>query len=503
MSGNSRERPNILIFYPDQMRADAMGCAGNPVIKTPYIDRLAGEGVRFTNAYVSYPVCCPFRASLFTGTYAQDHGMYQNHFPLRADQVFLARLLKDAGYRTGYIGKWHLEGGPRPGFVPPGERRFGFDHFVGFNRGHFYLKSIFYRDDDQPYHCPRWEPEYQTDQLIEFIETSVARGDGNPFFGFVCYGPPHFPMHMPDYLRNLYDPGEVPLPPGVLGPEEHDAARRERLEHDCAGNPKAELGSHAGSGHKPQGERETEDELRRFIAEYYGMIAGVDHNVGRVLNALDRLDVTGDTVVVFLSDHGDMLGQHGYYCGIKKTAYRAAMQVPFIVRYPARFPAGETVDSLIDVAVDTMPSLLELCGVPIPGAVRGVSYLPLLDGTAAETRDAVMYQSMKMLDGDISEFTPVPERGLRTGDWLYVRQPSRRKMLFDLRNDPDELENLAGDGRLGPLMDDFDARIRAHMERTGDDWNLALEFPPENYLTQAEGRIHLEQEVLPRAIVVP
>ena len=105
------KQPNIIIIYPDQMRADAMGCSGNKVVKTPNIDRLAQEGVQFTEAYTSYPVCCPFRASVLTGKYAQGHGMVQNHFPLRGDQTFLAEMLGDAGYQTGYIGKWHLEAG--------------------------------------------------------------------------------------------------------------------------------------------------------------------------------------------------------------------------------------------------------------------------------------------------------------------------------------------------------------------------------------------------------
>ena len=136
------KRPNILLIYPDQMRYDAMGCAGNQVIKTPQIDRLSAEGVHFAEAYSGYPICCPFRASVLTGKYAQNHGMVQNHFPLRGDQTFLADVLKSNGYRTGYVGKWHLEGGPKPGFVPP-DRRFGFEHFVGFNRGHDYLSSIY------------------------------------------------------------------------------------------------------------------------------------------------------------------------------------------------------------------------------------------------------------------------------------------------------------------------------------------------------------------------
>lgn len=149
------------------------GCAGNACIKTPNTDRLAREGVRFENAYTSFPLCSPFRASLFTGKYAHTNGQFANHFPIPLDQECLAEILRDDGYRTGYIGKWHLYGGPKPGFVPPGKARLGFDHFVGFNRGHYYLNSIYYKDTDQPYHSTRYEPEYQTNQLIEFMDSSI------------------------------------------------------------------------------------------------------------------------------------------------------------------------------------------------------------------------------------------------------------------------------------------------------------------------------------------
>ena len=115
----SQSNPNILILYPDQMRHDVMACAGNPVIKTPFLDQLANEGVMFNNAHVSYPLCCPFRASLMTGKYAQSHGLTQNHFPIDTNQDFLANLLKEAGYQTGYVGKWHLAGGPKPAPIAP------------------------------------------------------------------------------------------------------------------------------------------------------------------------------------------------------------------------------------------------------------------------------------------------------------------------------------------------------------------------------------------------
>lgn len=498
----SQTQPNILIIYPDQMRADIMACADNSVIKTPFLNQLANEGVHFTNAFASYPLCCPFRASLMTGKYAQSHGLTQNHFPLNANQDFLAVLLKEAGYQTGYVGKWHLEGGPKPGFVPPGERRFGFDNFVGFNRGHQYLESIYYRETEQPYHCKRYEPDFQTDHIIEFIEGAVTNGSGKPFFGFVGYGPPHHPNDMPDHWRNMYNPAGIPLPPGTPDPELQRRVQQQRLEIDCLGNEKAMLKSRCAYGTKQPGEPETEAELRQFIAEYYAMVSNIDHNVGRILNCLDRLDVANNTMVIFLSDHGDMLGQHGYYCGYKPTGYRAAAQVPFIVRYPERFAAGRKVQALIDVAVDTMPTLLDLCGIDIPDAVQGISYLPLLDDSAPEIRTNVSYQTFKMVDGVKGEFTPVPERGIRTKDWLYVRQPNRRKLLFDQNADPDELTNLVDDPQYNALMDRFDEQIDAHMQATDDDWEIHLDFPPANFLTHGEAKRYVEEELLKNAIVI-
>ena len=467
-------RPNILIIYPDQMRYDAMGCSGNPVVRTPQIDRLAAEGVQFTEAYTSYPICCPFRASMLTGKYAQGHGMVQNHFPLRGDQTFLAELLRDAGYRTGYIGKWHLEGGPKPGFVPL-HRRFGFEHFVGFNRGHDYMSSIYYDDEGQAYHSARYEPDYQTDQLLQFIDSSAKAEDGKPWFGYVSYGPPHFPMDMPDYLRRIYRPEEVPLPPGVPDPELQRQVQTHRNEVLCGGDPRSGHKSHAAHERKPVGEPETEAEIREFIAEYYGMIHNIDWNLGRILNQLDSLGIAENTMVVFLSDHGDMFGQHGSFCGIKNQAHRAAMHVPLIIRYPARFARRQT-EALVDVGVDMMPTLLDLCGIAAPEGMHGRSYLPVLDGLTEEARDAIMYQVFAQKGANPTEFTPYAERGIRTKDWLYVRRKDARAMLFDERADYHEQTNLVEDPAHAAMMDAFDARISAHMEATGDDWDMVPIF---------------------------
>ena len=495
------KQPNILLIYADQMRYDTMGCSGNPVIRTPHIDRLAAEGVQFTEAYTSYPLCCPFRASVLTGKYAQGHGMVQNHFPLRGGQTFLAELMRDAGYRTGYIGKWHLEGGPKPGFVPP-ERRFGWDHFIGFNRGHQYMSSVFFNDQGQAHHSKRYEPDYQTDQVIDFIVDASTDRDGKPWIGYVSYGPPHFPMDMPDYLRTIYSPEEVPLPPGVPDMELQRDFQRHRNEILCGGDPRSGHKSHAANESIPIGEPETEEQIREFIAEYYGMIHNIDWNLGRILNELDRRGIADDTVVVFFSDHGDMFGQHGHYCGIKNTAYRAAMQVPLIVRYPSRFSPRST-GAMVDVGPDMMPTLLDIAGVDIPEDIDGRSYLPVLDGGADEARDAIWYEVFTQTGANPREYAPFAERGIRTKDWMYMRHKDKRVLLFDERADYHEQNNLVDDPSHVPLMDEFDARIDAHMKATGDDWEMSADFPPPDWITHDEAKKHLEEVLLPNAVVVP
>jgi arylsulfatase A-like enzyme len=499
----TQKRPNILMIYPDQLRADAMGCAGNPVVKTPFFDRLANEGMRFTNAYTHYPLCCPFRASVLTGKYAHQTGMYANHFPIPANQTFLAPLLKQQGYDTAFFGKWHLDGGTNPGFVPPGERRLGFDHFVGFNRGHFYTKAIYYRDTDQPYHCPRWEPDFQADHLIDYLDEREDKE--KPFFAYLCIGAPHYPNTMPKHLHDLYNPKDVNLPPGVPDPELQISTQRMKLSVDCAGDEAALDKSKAGESKKGPFDTESEEEIRDFMAKYYGMVTGVDYNIGRILNYLDKSGLAENTLVVMFSDHGDMLGQHGSFCGMKRSYYSASMHVPFIARLPGRIPAGTTNDGLIDVAVDTMPTLLELCGVDIPSEVAGVSQLSALEGKSETVRDAVQYQIIKQLSckGGGGGYLPVPERGIRTKKWLYVRKQHLRIALFDLENDPGELNNLVEDQSYAPVMEQLDQLIKKHMQETGDDWDLEANWPPPNLISKTEAKRIIETELLVNAVIEP
>ncbi len=488
----SNDKPNILIIYPDQLRADAMGCDGNPVIKTPHFDRLAQEGVKFEEAYTSFPLCTPFRSSLFTGKYNHSTGVFANHHPIPLNQEFLAERMKSSGYQTGYIGKWHLEGGAAPGFVPPGERRLGFDHFVGFNRGHYYQSSLFYRDSGRPYHCPRYEPDYQTDHLLQFMEHAQESND-TPFFGMICYGAPHFPFNMPDYLKRLYRPEEIPL-----GPTAGDVELQRRVTAELVSQGFPTASGVWGIGNGEGVSYDDESAVRSYLAQYYGMIANVDHNVGVILNWLDAHGLAEDTVVVLLSDHGDMAGEHGYRCGTKKTPYRQVCRVPLLVRYPKRFPAGRRATNLVDVSVDTMPTLLELCGIEIPTSVQGTSYLPQLLGGSEPTRGEVYYEVNKELAGP--ERFPIPERGVRTPEWLYTRTPDGPKLLIDRRNDPQERCNLVADPNHREQIALLESKLAEHMQATNDDWSAEAVFPPPGFLTHEE-KTEKQKSLLEEAVV--
>jgi arylsulfatase A-like enzyme len=493
-SSRDRKRPNILFVYPDQLRADTLGCTGNPAIKTPYFDRLAEEGVRFDQAYTSFPLCTPFRASLFTGKYNHSTGVHANHHPIPLGQDFLPEILKANGYQTGYIGKWHLEGGDAPGFVPPGSRRLGFDHFVGFNRGHYYQNAIYYRDSGKPYHCPRYEPDFQTDHLIEFIDRAVRTND-TPFFGMICYGAPHFPFNMPEYLKRLYRPEEV-----ALGPTAGDVDLQKRVTAELLQNGFPAASGLWGVSRGDVAQYEDEQAVREYLASYYGMIANVDHNLGIILNYLDAAGLSKNTVVMVFSDHGDMAGEHGYRCGTKKTPYRQACQVPLLVRCPDHFPAGLVVDSLVDVSVDTMPTVLDMVGIEIPASVQGTSFRTLLEGHREPTRKAVFYEVNKEMEGP--ERFPIPERGVRTPQWLYTRTQQAPKLLVDLQNDPEERVNLIDDQRLAAQVEKLEELLQTHLAETEDDWSAEAVFPAPGFLTHEE-KSEKQKKLLEEAVVEP
>lgn len=445
-SRQDREQPmNVLFLFPDQMRAQAMGCMGNPDVKTPNLDRLAAEGVLFRNHFANSPVCCPARAIILTGKYAHTNGMIANDLRLRESETSVAELFAEAGYRTGFVGKWHLDGGPRqPGWIPPGARRQGFEFWAANEVSHAHFDTHYFRDDPEPIPIKTFETSAWTDIGIEFLRQT--KQDARPFFLTVQMGPPHDPYIAPDEYMAMYDPEGIALRPNFDG----DTSDRELEPSPYVKTPG-----------------------RKEIAAYYAMVTAVDDQVGRILGELDELGLRDNTIVIVSSDHGDMLGSHG--TRLKRKPWEESIRVPGIVRHPGA-PAGRETDALFS-HVDIAPTLLSLCGLPVPPEMQGASLAPVVLGQAESGPSAAYFQIFgPFIAGGVERGW----RGLRTDRFMYARTKDAPWLLYDLEADPYELKNLVADPEAGPTLGELDAELTRWMERTGDSWDFDWTAPIED-----------------------
>ena len=342
-------RPNVVYVFGDQWRAQATGYAGNPDVLTPHLDRLAAESVNFEYAVAGVPVCSPSRGCLLTGQTALTHGVFVNDVPVRPAGPSIADAFRDAGYATAYIGKWHVDGQGRSNYIPP-DRRLGFEHWQVLECTHDYNNSPYYAaDSSEAITWDGYDAVAQTDAAIAYIE---ERDAPRPFLLMLSWGPPHAPYHTaPDEYRAMYDAEEVALPPNV--PDEvADAAA-----HDLAG--------------------------------YYAHCTALDDCVGRLLSTLDAQGIADDTIFVFTSDHGDMIGSQGLWK--KQNPWDESIRIPFLLRYPALLGRdGRLVaDTTIDV-LDMMPTLLGLAGAEIPSSVEGRDFSGYLRGGEAPSDGATV-----------------------------------------------------------------------------------------------------------------
>ncbi len=456
-------RPNIVVIYTDQMRADCLSAAGHPDLVTPNLDRLANEGVMFEQAFTCYPLCTPSRAAFMTGQYPHSNGVCGNHKAIGPQPVLLGQVLRQAGYETCYIGKLHLSGGVMPGFVDR-QYRCGFEEFVGCNCAHDYFCSIHYRNDSrQPLHEPGFQPDIQTDLALEFIE----RPREGSFALVLSLGTPHAPCITPQRYASQFDPSEITLYPGTDADAIYEQGAYGRLP------------------------------IRQWLAEYYRQVVNIDENVGRVLDKLDECGLSDDTLVLFTSDHADMAGQLGH-CG-KTWGHYGATQVPLLLRWPGRLLAGERISALVDASVDTLPSIMDALDMAVPPVVQGRSYLPLVSGEVPRTREAVFYEMIEWKGRKAQPFVPL--RGVRTAQYAYVRLAPgvdvsprgtgspEAPLFFDRTEDPYELNNAADDPAYDAVRRELDGRITEHMDETGDDWKIcAGHWPPaQGYMTGREG----------------
>ncbi|HTM47167.1 MAG TPA: sulfatase [Bryobacteraceae bacterium] len=424
--------PNILFIMPDQWRGMDLGVAGNTQVRTPNLDRLAREGMLFRGAVANTPVCTPARGTLLTGKYPHSCGVAVNDVPLPAEENTIGKILRERGYFTGFIGKWHLEGGKRePGFVAPGARRMGFEYWAANICSHNYFHQRYFRDDATPIEIKGYDAFGWTDLGIEFLEK--AREKGKPFCLYWQPPTPHDPYIPPPGFETMYDP--------------------ERIE----------LRKNWRAGAKRSG-------TRKDIAGYYAAIACLDEQIGRLLKKLDDIGQRENTIVFVTSDHGDMHGSQGTF--LKRKPWEESVRVPGIFRWPEGIKAGGQSDAPFS-HVDVVPTLLELSGSRPPAGMQGASYADYLLGRSKKS--PAMAHLMIYTKTEANEYEPW--RGVRSRKYKYARFRDRPWMLHDLEKDPYEMENLAGRPESAKLMAKLDAEIERRMRLTGDKWDELHDQP--------------------------
>lgn len=430
-----QRQPNVIFILPDEWRAQALGCMGNPDVRTPHLDKLASEGTLFRNTLANTPLCCPARANLLTGTYTNRNGMVANDLRFRENLTTLGDLYAQAGYRTGYIGKWHLDGGPRlPGFVPPGPRRHGFQYWAANECNHNYFYGWFFRDQDIPIISTQYEPVYWTDFAIRFLQESQSDElQHKPFFLMLALGAPHDPYLAPEKYMKMYDPDKLKMEPNWVE------------------------GTSGGT--------------RKDIAGYYASITAIDDQIGRLLSVLWQLGLEDNTIVLFSSDHGNMLGSQGRT--MKMLPWEESIRVPGIMRLPGIVPAGHTSDALFS-HVDFAPTLLSLCGLSIPASMQGTDLSSLVKGKTESGPSSAYFQNFGPY---LASGVKQAWRAIRTEKYMYARHQSVPWLLYDLEKDPHEMNNLVADPSALHLAQNMDAQLLQWMKKVGDSWSYDWTAP--------------------------
>jgi len=428
MSDRSSRKPNIVVVFGDQWRAQAAGYAGNAVVRTPHLDRLAAESVNFVNAVAGCPVCSPYRASLLTGQRPLTHGVIVNDVCLCNGAVSIAEACKRAGYETAYIGKWHVDGHGRSNYIPP-ERRHGFDFWEALECTHQYNRSPYYAGDSgRKRHWDGYDAIAQTARACEYLRDHAA---GGPFLLMLSWGPPHAPYGTaPARYRAMYDPAGIPLRANV--PDSH----AERAREDLAG--------------------------------YYAHCTALDDCLGRLRRTLAETGIEEDTILLFTSDHGDMLGSQGHVK--KQRPWDESIRVPFLLRWPEGLgDAGRVSEKIID-APDVMPTLLSLAGIGIPETVEGADLSAFARAAPAPDDDAAIIACYWPFGQYTRRIGGKEYRGLRTRQHTYVRDLAGPWLLYDNLADPYQLDNLVNRPEAADVQAGLDAQLDARLARAADEF---------------------------------
>ncbi len=471
-------QPNVLFIMTDQQRWDTIAASGNELIQTPNLDRLAAGGANFTRFYTAAFPCSPSRATLISGRYPHSHGVWTNDTLLEPSVRTLGEISRDAGYDTAWIGKWHLGGrmyGESSAFrcsvgddgitrescpleQPLGEDapQHGFEHWVGgFTHYQRYLSDL---GLIEPRPGKRIRGNHQTvaedghsvipeehfmsaflaKEAISFLEAPERAQ--RPFTCCLSLYGPHLPITPPEPWDAMYDRGAIPLPGNLNDDLREKPWRNQR-----------------GNRHWMR-EQWSDDDYRDIIARYWGYCSYIDQWVGRVLDTLQARGLADNTIVIFTSDHGEMVGSHGF---IYKGAYMydGVQRVPFIVRAPGVVPAGLQTDAL-GSSVDLLPTLTEMMGVDAPPETQGRSMVPMLSGRAATGRDTTITEINSQALGIVMA------RDDRY-KFCYNWKPRQVDELYDMQADPLEMHNLAADGEHEALVAQKREGVLAWMREVG------------------------------------
>lgn len=433
--------PNFLFIYTDDQRWDAMGVvqkehgdkARFPWLKTPNIDRLAARGVRFRNAFVVNALCAPSRASFLTGQYGHKNGIVNNHTPFPVDNVTWASLLRGSGYRTGYIGKWHMDGqkGQRPGF----------DYSASFvGQGKYFDCPV--EINGKVKQTTGWVDDVSTDMAVDFLRENKNR----PFALAVGFKAVHGPFDPPPRHKDTFAGEEARPVPNL----KTKAIYRQDGEEPAKKKKAAGKGTNLG---------------------YFRCLAAADDNLGKLLDALDELGLAENTVVVFFSDNGYYFGEHGL--GDKRSAYEESIRIPFLVRMPTDGKKGKepiekngrVIDQMV-LNVDLAPTILDLAGAAIPKTMHGRSIRPLLEGRKTDWRQAFFYCYFFE-----ANFPGTPTvTAVRTDNAVLIKYPGNDKWteMFDLKQDPYQMKNL--------FSEPGSADLRRQLEAEYDRQSQAIDF---------------------------
>ncbi|MBI4579142.1 MAG: sulfatase-like hydrolase/transferase [Planctomycetes bacterium] len=496
--------PNILFLMTDQQTYSVLGSSGNPIVKTPHLDRLAEQGVRFTQAACVTPFCSPTRASLWTGQWPHKHGITFNVAPdgrrpnrRRAQEPrasglsdrhnVLHNVLADRGYQVAYFGKWHLgdfqnlrcfreqgdAGDERAAYrewlagqgdaVASREPKEG-EVFVRGDGGVFMNKAVaeLVRGGSAGENSAdaadgegnevkvlgrsavALAAQFST-WLADRVMAWIERHADKPFMVTYSASPPHAPWVAPDPYYSMYDPARMVLPPSF------------------ADQPAVYRSSRAATMGAQMGEVGIREQLRC----YYAQVSMVDEQVGRILKKLHDLGLDDNTLVIFTSDHGDMQGTHGMMGKSVHAFYEADVRVPLLLRHPPSISPGRVLDMACN-SVDLMPTILDFAAIDAPPSVQGRSLKPVLTG-AAGPDDRPSFCERGMGDRNTG-------RMIRTADWKYCLYAEGRRELFDLKRDPDEMKNVAADAANRAVAHKLDRQLRDWMHQTGDP--VADKLPP-------------------------